>query len=204
MTSSKPKKRYPRPPMSLIVENIEGYNLDIYLGGSIAAANRQLHQEHKIKIIFNCAVNLDIDLVTSPDHKHQTPLLNFGAGHVRYYKIGLIDGPGNPTEMLLSGYHLLRAALLQRMPEKASYPVKEQGNLLIHCRGGRSRSVALLALFLHLEYPHTYPSLQNAIDLIRTKRELHPDEWYETPKPALINAAEEAAKMAKHLRLLTL
>lgn len=204
MSSSQPKKRYPRPPMSLIVENIEGYEIDIYLGGSAGAADRQLHEENNIKVIFNCAVNLDIDLASTTDHKHQPPLLNFGTGHVRYYKIGLIDGPGNPAEMLLSGYYLLRAALLQRMPEKASYPIKEQGNLLIHCRGGRSRSVALLALFLHLEYPQTYPNLQAAIDLIRIKRELHPDEWYETPKPALIEAVEQAAKMAKHLQGMTL
>ncbi|KZN13676.1 hypothetical protein [Marinomonas sp. TW1] len=203
MTNSHAKKRYPRPPMSLIVQNIDGYHVDVYLGGSVGAADHQLHQQHNIKVIFNCAVNLDIDFASTTDQKHQPPLLNFGTGHVRYYKIGLIDGPGNPPEMLLSGYYLLRAALRQRMPEKASYPVKEQGNLLIHCRGGRSRSVALLALFLHLEYPQTYPNLQSAIDLIRDKRALHPDEWHETPKPALIHAAEQAASMAKHLQSMT-
>jgi myo-inositol-1(or 4)-monophosphatase len=112
----------------------------------------------------------------------------------------MIDGPGNPESMVLAGYHLMRSALDQVLPEKASYKVREKGNILVNCRGGRSRSVTIVALFLHLEYPDRYPTLDSAIAHIREKRELHPDEWYETPKPALIHLAERAASMEKLLR----
>ncbi|AEF55213.1 dual specificity protein phosphatase family protein [Marinomonas posidonica] len=200
MTTSNTKKRYPRPAISLIATDIPKYGIDVFIGGSQGAADKAFHQQHNIKVIFNCAVNLDIDLATNTDPKHQSSLLNFGSGHVRYYKIGLIDGPGNPAAMLLAGYHLMRSSLLQTMPEKASYPVKEKGNILVHCRGGRSRSVALVALFLHLEFPEQFPSLDAAINLIREKRELHPDEWFETPKASLIEATRRAAEMEHCLR----
>ena len=35
--------------------------------------------------------------------------------------------------------------------------------------------------------------VSDAIDMIRVKRELRPDEWHETPKPMLIAAAERTA-----------
>jgi myo-inositol-1(or 4)-monophosphatase len=52
--------------------------------------------------------------------------------------------------------------------------------------------VALVALFMHLECPERFPTLDDAITLIRDKRQLHPDEWFETPKPSLIRLAEHA------------
>ena len=79
------------------------------------------------------------------------------------------------------------------MPEKPSYPVRERGNVLVHCRAGRSRSVALAALYLHLQKPAQYPTLGDAIQLVRERRQLHPDEWFETPKPVLTQAALRAA-----------
>jgi len=45
---------------------------------------------------------------------------------------------------------------------------------------------------MHLECPARFPTLESAIDLIRDRRQLHPDEWYETPKPSLIRLAEHA------------
>ena len=52
--------------------------------------------------------------------------------------------------------------------------------------------MALVALFMHLECPSRFPTLDDAIALIRDKRQLHPDEWFETPKPSLIRLAEHA------------
>ena len=72
---------------------------------------------------------------------------------MRYYKLGLIDGPGNPETMMLAGFYLLRGAFEQQLPEKATYPRRARGNVLVNCRGGRSRSVALVALFLAVEMP---------------------------------------------------
>jgi hypothetical protein len=54
-----------------------------------------------------------------------------------------------------------------------------------------------VSLFLHLEMPKTYPTLAAAITHVRTNRQLRTDEWFETPKPQLIRAAEQAADMIR-------
>ena len=61
---------------------------------------------------------------------------------------------------------------------------------------GRSRSVALVGLFLHVEMPEVYPTLEAAYAHVREKRELRPDEWHETPKPMLAAAAARAFERA--------
>jgi myo-inositol-1(or 4)-monophosphatase len=191
---------YCRPPISLIVSNIPIWGIDIYIGGSTGAADTQLLKKHNITTVINCAVNLDINLVEQLDEQHTQPLCHFGSGPIRYYKIGLIDGPGNPESMVLAGYHLMRSSLSQKIPDKPSYKVRQKGNILVHCRGGRSRSVTIVALFLHLEWPSYFPTLDSAIAHIRETRQLHPDEWCETPKPILIELAYRAIKMEMLLR----
>lgn len=190
---------HPRATISLIESDLPGWDIDLYIGGSDAAADMALLRTRNIKVMLNCAVNLDIDLVKDPQPEVASHLATHGAGHVRYYKLGLVDGPGNPEMMMLAGYHLLRSILDQELPDKPSYPLREKGNILVNCRGGRSRSVALVSLFLHLELPLRYPTLQAAIDHVREKRELHPDEWFEAPKADLVDIAERAAAMAKLL-----
>ena len=88
---------------------------------------------------------------------------------------------------------ILRAALEQILPDKPSYPRRERGSILINCRGGRSRSVAVVALFLHLTLPQEFSTLEDAIGYVRLKRELPEDEWYKAPKPVLADAARRAA-----------
>lgn len=190
---------YPRPPISLIAENFPGWGMDIYIGGASGVCDAALLAEHDIGIVINCAVNLDIDWVITQENAPDAHLLSHGAGPVRYYKLGLIDGEGNAPEMLHAGYHLMRSALLQQIPDKPSYRNRRRGNILVNCRGGRSRSVALVALFMHLECPERYPTLDDAIALIREKRQLHPDEWFETPKPSLTRLAEHAILREKTL-----
>jgi len=184
-----------RPPMSLIASNIPKWGVDIYIGGSTGAADTQRLREYNITTVLNCAVNLDIDLVEHLDGQYIQPLCHFGAASIRYYKIGLIDGDGNPESMMLAGYHLMRSSLSQKIPDKPSYKVRQKGNILVHCRGGRSRSVTIVALFLHLEWPEKFPTLDSAIAHIRDKRQLHPDEWFEAPKPILIELARRAINM---------
>jgi len=191
---------YPRPPISLIESNIPNWGVDIYIGGSTGAADTQLLREHNITTVLNCAVNLDIDFVEQLDVQHTQSLCHFGAGPIRYYKIGLIDGDGNPESMVLAGYHLMRSSLSQQIPDKPSYKVRSKGNILVNCRGGRSRSVTIVAIFLHLEWPEKFPTLDSAIAHIRDKRQLHPDEWFETPKPMLIELAHRAVRMETLLR----
>ncbi|MEC5318710.1 inositol monophosphatase family protein [Brenneria populi subsp. brevivirga] len=191
---------YPRPAVSLIASDFPGWGMDIYIGGSAGVSDLALLERHGIRTVINCAVNLDIDWVSSPEAHIDAHLLNHGAGPIRYYKLGLVDGSGNAPAMLHAGYHLMRSALLQQIPDKPSYRNRERGNILVNCRGGRSRSVALVAVFMHLECPERYPTLESAIAHIRDKRRLHPDEWSETPKPALIALAQQAIGMERALR----
>ncbi len=200
MTETQKTPHYLRPAISLIEQNLPGWGVDLYIGGSTGVADMALLAEHNIKVVINCAVNLDIDLVQDPELEAPEHLNRHGAGPVRYYKLGMIDGDGNPEALILAGYHLMRSSLSQVLPEKPSYKVREKGNILVNCRGGRSRSVTIVALFLHLEYPDRYPTLEDAIALIRDKRQLHPDEWFEAPKPQLVKLAERAAAMETLLR----
>ena len=72
---------------------------------------------------------------------------------------------------MLAGFYLLRGAFEQRLPEKHTYPRRERGHMLVNCRGGRSRSVALVALFLHVEMPERYPTLDDALAHVRARRD---------------------------------
>jgi hypothetical protein len=95
--------------------------------------------------------------------------------------------------MMLAGYDILDGALKQVLPERISYPNRARGHVLVHCRGGRSRSIALAALFLHKAQPDRFPTLDHAIDYARTMRGLPEDEFYKAPKPVLIDAARRAS-----------
>ncbi|CAM3605838.1 Dual specificity phosphatase, catalytic domain [Vibrio aerogenes CECT 7868] len=193
-------KHYPRPLISLIQADIPHWHVDLYIGESAGVSNPELLNEFGIKVVLNCAVNLEVNMVTQPEANVSEGVFDYGSGPVRYYKVGLIDGPGNTPEMMLAGYLMLKGALEQTLPEKPSYKVREKGNVLVNCRGGRSRSVTVVAIFLHLEFPDLYPTLMSAITHIRKTRELHPDEWFETPKPMLIELAEATVSMVKMLR----
>lgn len=193
MTSS---PRHERPHLSLIQANLPGYDIDLYIGGREAASSPVLLECHGIKVVVNCAVNLDINLVDSGKAAEDEQVVS-GSGFLRYYKLGLVDDAGNADTMLLAGYYLLRGALDQSFPQRPSYPNRDKGNVLVNCRAGRSRSVAIVSLFLHIEMPDVYPTLASAIDHVRERRQLHPDEWFETPKPALIHAVERAAEMIR-------
>jgi hypothetical protein len=50
-----------------------------------------------------------------------------------------------------------------------------------------------VALYLHCQEPERYPRLDDAIAHVRRRRELREEEWHETPKPVLVEAARYAA-----------
>ncbi|MGO4705610.1 protein phosphatase [Microvirga sp. 2MCAF38] len=185
-----PAKKYPRPPLSLIVDELPPFGVKLFVGDADAAADKGLIAKNDIAIVINCAVNLDISYVGDVESgvSQSTP-----QGPVRNYKLGLIDDDGNPHTMLLAGYYMLDGALHQKLPDRSTYPHRRQGNVLLHCRGGRSRSVILAALYIHIQMPGRFPTLDSAVDYLRQARALHPDEWFETPKPMLIEAARFAA-----------
>lgn len=181
------------PKLSLIYERHPLYGVDLFISGKEGASDLNLLRSRGITTVVNCAVNLDFNFVEQPqvvsDHEGSV----YGPGEIRYFKIGLIDGEGNPETQMVAAHYILRAALEQVLPEKPSYPRRERGSVLINCRGGRSRSVAVVALFLHLTVPQEFPTLDDAIAFVRLKRELPENEWYKAPKPVLANAARRAA-----------
>ncbi|CUX51658.1 Dual specificity protein phosphatase [Agrobacterium deltaense Zutra 3/1] len=181
------------PKLSRIYEQHPLYGVDLFISGKEGASDLNLLRQNGITTVVNCAVNLDFNFVEQSqvvsDHEGSV----YGPGEIRYYKIGLIDGSGNPDTQMVAAHYILRAALEQILPDKPSYPRRERGNVLINCRGGRSRSVAVVALFLHLTLPMEFPTLDDAIDFVRLKRELPENEWYKAPKPVLADAARRAA-----------
>lgn len=193
--------RYDRPAISLIATGLGDEGISLYIGGVDGARDMALLKAHGITTVINCAVNLDINYVLEPSKPAAPGLCAAGHGVIRSYKIGLIDGDGNPARMMLAGYYILDGALAQVMPERESYPHRERGNVLVHCRGGRSRSVALTALYLFRKQPERFATLDHALAHVRARRELREDEWFETPKPALIEAARQASEAIDLLEL---
>lgn len=189
--------RYERPNVSLIEADLPGYGIDLFIGGMEGAGDLADLKARNITTVVNCAVNLDFNYAVEPFPQEPDPEAIYGVGAVRYYKLGLIDGDGNPETMMLAGFYMLRGALSQNLPDRPTYPRREKGNVLVNCRGGRSRSVSLVALFLHIEASERYPTFDAALDHVRTRRELRPDEWFETPKPMLVDAARRAAEWIK-------
>jgi hypothetical protein len=181
------------PKLSLIYERHPAYGVNLFISGKEGASDLDLLHRNGITTVVNCAVNLDFNYVRQPqvvsDHEGSV----YGPGEIRYYKVGLIDGAGNPETQMVAAHYILRAALEQILPDKPSYPRRERGSVLINCRGGRSRSVAVVALFLHLTLPDEFPTLDAAISHIRVRRELPENEWYKAPKPVLAEAALRAS-----------
>jgi hypothetical protein len=182
------------PTLSLIYERHPTYGVDLFISGKEGASNLELLRRNGITTVLNCAVNLDFNYVDQPKDFPDDGGRVFGPGEIRYYKIGLIDGAGNPETQMVAAHYMVRAALEQILPDKPSYPRRERGNVLINCRGGRSRSVAVMALFLHLTVPDEFATLDAAIDHIRKYRQLPEDEWFKAPKPVLADAARRAAE----------
>jgi len=188
--------RYDRPRISRVAENVLPYGIDLFIGGMEGASDLDLLRANDITTVINCAVNLDFNYVTTPLSTAGQEV-SYGFSDIRYYKLGLIDGAGNPETMVLAGYYLLKGALEQQLPDKATYPRRERGNVLVNCRGGRSRSVTVVALFLSVAAPERFPTFEAALQHVRERRELRPDEWFETPKPMLLAAARRAATWIK-------
>ena len=188
--------------ISLIETGLGPDKCSIYIGGTAAASDLGLLRKHDITIVVNCAINLDINYVSDPVEPAGGNRCPYGVGPVRVFKLGLVDGHGNSEGMMFAAFLLLDGAIRQTIPEKPSYPRRAKGNVLVHCRGGRSRSTALVALYLHLNRPEMFPTLDIALAHVREKRGLHPDEWVTAPKSVLIESARSAAEMAKVLRKL--
>ena len=173
--------------MNTIAEGIGPHDAVLYIGDQLAASNDALLRAHDITCVLNCAVNLDINYVDqSLDNRVGGDYRVFGHAPVRSAKVGMIDGPGNSPAHLISACHLIDAMLHQSIPEKETYPIKRAGNILVHCRGGRSRSVAVSALYLHLKHPSRWPCFDEALQYVRDKRRIRTEAYREAPKEELL------------------
>lgn len=141
------------------VNHLDGRKSILYVGNQIAACDPQTLLALDITSSLNVSVNIVV------------PALQLADGtHVRRANVGLIDGNGNPTSYLASAVLALHGLLKQASPGKPHYPPHRYGNVLVNCRGGRSRSVTVLALYMHLTAPEQWPTLHSAIDHIRDLR----------------------------------
>lgn len=153
----------------------------LYLGNRIAADDAQLLQSRGITSTMNLAVNVEMAPLTLAD-----------GTAVRRTHVGLIDGPGNAPAHLLGAALVIGGILGQASPGKAHYPPHRPGNLLVHCRGGRSRSVGVLALYLVLAQPGQFPDLASALAHLRRLRGLPPTQ----PNADMLALADEALALA--------
>ncbi|WP_437612218.1 dual specificity protein phosphatase family protein [Erwinia sp. V71] len=138
----------------------------LWLGNLPAAQDGALLLQSGITSTLNLAVNLHPEALTLGD-----------GTVVRRTQVGLIDGAGNHANHLLAGVLALDGMVHQDSPGKPSYPLHRRGDILVHCRGGRSRSVSVLALYLYYTQPEWYPTVQAALAYLRQLRgidETHP------------------------------
>ncbi len=183
-------------PLTHVADGIGVDKVSLFVGDQIGASNDNLLRRHKIMNVLNCAVNCDINYVDQTlNLKPGGANRVFGYAPVRTAKIGMIDGEGNDPMLMFAAVHMLHGMLHQTFPEKKSYPLREPGNVLVHCRGGRSRSVAVTALYLKHMFPERWPDLNNLIYEICDKRGIPRNEFDRVPTAGILRNATQVDAM---------
>ena len=168
---------FEHPTISLIETGLKP-GFDLYIGGTDAARDIGLLRQHGIALVVNCAVNLDINYVLDPREPEEDEKCAHGAGPIRTYKIGLVDGPGNSEHMMLGGFLLLDGAIRQELPIKHTYPNRERGNILVQFAGAAAVAPRRLSRFIcTCALRRNTRHWTSAVAHVREKRSLHPDEW---------------------------
>ena len=181
---------YGLEPMSFVTGGVGKRSVDLYIGDKIAAGDIDLLRAHGITSVLNTAVNVDFNYVNQQIDAHPGGnVLMFGHSPIRMAKVDMNDGPGNLPGRLLAAGHTVEGLLHQDSPKKASHPRHKPGNLLIHCRAGRSRSVIVAALYLHLKYPEKWPSFEQTLDFVRVQRAMPLEDYEKVPTPAMMELA---------------
>lgn len=164
-------------PLLIPVTEGAGPGLDrLYLGNLSAAEDAAALTAEGITSTLNLAMNVFPGPLALPD-----------GTQLRRYQIGMVDGPGNAPDLLAAAVHLIDGLAAAYTAGKPHYPAHRRGSLLVHCRGGRSRSVTLLALWLHLRQPTAFPELDAALAHLRRLRGLDTDY----PLPPMIALARQ-------------
>lgn len=157
----------------------------LFLGNVTAADDPALLLRHGITQSLNLAVNADPLPLTLPD-----------GTVVRRAKIGLIDGPGNHPAHLAAAVLAIEGMLSQVAPGKPSYGAHRPGALLVHCRGGRSRSVSVLALWLARNDPASPTTAVDAVEVLRRLRGLGPEQ----PNASMFDTMRAAVRLLEPIR----
>lgn len=155
----------------------------LLLGNLAAALDAPTLARHGVTQTLNLAVNVDTPPLTLPD-----------GVVVRRSKIGLIDGPGNHPAHIAAAALAIDGMRAQTAPGKPSYPAHREGALLVHCRGGRSRSVAVVALWLARGADPAWPDADAAVKMLRKRRGIGPDQ----PCQAMLEAMRTAARFFEY------
>lgn len=163
-----------------VLEETGSHGIKLFIGNKVAAEDPILLHENNVTSTMNLAINIEIAPLSLPD-----------GTHVRRTHIGLIDGPGNGPEHLLAAVFAIRGIAEQESPGKLHYPAHRRGNLLVHCRGGRSRSATAIALYMHMYHDDLFGTLEAAVNQVRRMRGL--DETQ--PQPAMLELASAAIKV---------
>lgn len=137
----------------------EGRTCRLHVGNLAGAGDGAALLAAGITSSLNVSLNIDVAPLQLPD-----------GTHMRRAKVGLIDGPGNRPAHLAAAVLTLEGLVTQASPGKPSYPAHRAGHVLVNCRGGRSRSVIVLALYLHLRAHQNFPTLDSAVRHIREAR----------------------------------
>ncbi|MFS8049236.1 protein phosphatase [Rhizobium sp. BR 314] len=182
---------YACPAITLIAQVLGPFEAALFIDGGASASDIGLLRQHQITTVLNRAVNLDINHVQA--HRATAEVRASGYGDIRINKVGIIDGEGSPGAMVLDACHILDGALRQTIPKREIYPFPDGGNVLASCRSGRRRSVSPVASLLHKQPPHFYQTLDHALAAIGERRELAPDDRFETPKSMLYDAIRRAS-----------
>ncbi|WP_452603293.1 hypothetical protein [Pontimicrobium sp. MEBiC06410] len=131
-----------------------GKNQIIYIGEGYALTN-SIIEDAKIAGVLNVAYDLDDNttvLQGSPITKNGITYLP-----MQFDKVGLIDGPGNEITTLIAALYAADQLLeFPSLEEQQTIPKMvnfyQQGNLLIHCYDGGSRSVTVTALYIYYKF----------------------------------------------------
>lgn len=137
----------------------EGRRCRLFVGNLTGAGDGAALMAAGITSSLNVSLNIDVAPLHLPD-----------GSTMRRAKVGLIDGPGNSPAHLASAVLALEGLVTQASPGKPTYPAHRTGHVLVNCRGGRSRSVIVLAVYLHLRAADVFPTLDSAVAHIRRAR----------------------------------
>jgi len=108
-------------------------------------------------------LNVAYDVNDSPNFQiaNGTKILGKPLFDLQLSKVGLIDGPGNEKNALVAAIYMADQLLKFPTPHEqasANPPglgmdnIIKQGNLLIHCHSGGSRSVTITALYIYYKF----------------------------------------------------